>query len=89
MNLLIIGSGAREHTFAWKIRNSKHNVNIFMTNPNAACLKIVTPISIDISNLDSIKQSIISYSISFVLVGPEIPLIQGITDFITNDPELI
>ena len=44
MNVLIIGSGAREHTFAWKIHKSNHKVNIFMTNPNAGCLEIVTPL---------------------------------------------
>ena len=89
MNLLIIGSGAREHTFAWKIRASKHKVNIFMTNPNAACAKIVTPLSIDVSNFVLLKQSILINAISFVLVGPEIPLILGITDFIYNDPDLV
>ena len=89
MNVLIIGSGAREHTFAWKIYRSIHKVNIFMTNPNAACLKIVTPLYFDICNFDQLKQSLLSHSISLVLVGPEIPLILGITDFISNDPDLI
>ena len=88
MNLLIIGSGAREHTFAWKIHNSTHDVNIFMTNPNAGCLEIVTPLFIDTSNFDLLKESILSNSISLVLVGPEIPLIHGISDFISNDPQL-
>ena len=88
MNLLIIGSGAREHTFAWKIHMSNHQVNIFMTNPNAACLKIVTPLIIDISNFELVKQSILINSISLVLVGPELPLILGIADFIFNDPDL-
>ena len=88
MNLLIVGSGAREHTFAWKIHNSTHDVNIFMTNPNAGCLEIVTPLFIDTSNFDLLKESILSNSISLVLVGPEIPLIHGISDFISNDPQL-
>ena len=89
MNLLILGSGAREHTFAWKIHKSNYQVNIFMTNPNAASLKIVTPLSVDVSNFKLLKESILINSISFVLVGPEIPLILGITDFISNDPDLI
>ena len=88
MNLLIVGSGAREHTFAWKIHKSRNKVNIFMTNPNAACLKIVVPIIIDISNFEALKESILSNSISMVLVGPEIPLILGIADFISHDPDL-
>ena len=81
MNLLILGSGAREHTFAWKIHMSNYQVNIFMTNPNAACMKIVTPLTIDVNNFDLIKQSILINSISLVLVGPEIPLILGIPQF--------
>jgi len=89
MNLLIVGSGAREHTFAWKIHESKHEVNIFMINPNAGCLEIVTPLYFDFSNFNLLKESILSNSISFVLVGPEIPLINGITDFIFNEPDLV
>ena len=60
MNLLIVGSGAREHTFAWKIHESKHQVNIFMINPNAGCLEIVTPLSFDVSNFNLLKESILS-----------------------------
>ena len=44
MNLLIIGSGAREHAFAWKIFNSKHIVNLFITNPNPGTAKIAKSI---------------------------------------------
>ena len=88
MNLLIVGSGAREHAFAWKIHDSSHEVNIFMNNPNAGCLEIVTPLHIDLNDFNLLKESILSNSISLVLVGPEIPLIHGITDFITNDTDL-
>ena len=88
MNILIIGSGAREHAFAWKIHNSKSDVNIYVTNPNAGMLDIVTPINIDINNFNLIKESIIQHEISLVLVGPEIPLIMGITDFIDKDKDL-
>ena len=79
---------AREHTFAWKIHKSTHDVNIFMTNPMQLALKIVTPL-FDVSNFDLLKESILSNSISLVLVGPEIPLIHGISDFISNDPHLV
>ena len=89
MNVLIVGSGAREHTFAWKIHKSKQDVNIFMTGPNVGCRKIVTSLSIDITNFELLKQSILTNSISLVLIGPEVPLILGITDFICNDPDLI
>ena len=89
MNLLIIGSGAREHAFAAKIHDSNHQVNIFMINPNAGCLEIVTPLSFDVSNFNLLKESVLSNSISLVLVGPEIPLIHGVADFIINEPDLV
>ena len=88
MNVLIIGSGAREHVFAWKIYNSKIDVNIYVTNPNAGMLDIVTPLNVDITNFKLIKELIIRHALTLVLVGPEIPLIMGITDFIINDKDL-
>ena len=89
MNVLIIGSGAREHAFAWKIYKSKHDINIFMTGSNVGCRKIVTPLIIDITNFDLLKQSILANSINLVLIGPEIPLILGLVDSISKDPDLI
>ncbi len=88
MNILIVGSGGREHTFAWKIHESKHDVSIFMTGSNVGCGKIATALSIDITNFELLKQSILTNSISLVLIGPEVPLIFGISDAISNDPDL-
>ena len=88
MNLLIIGSGAREHSFAWKIFNSKHDIKIFVTNPNAGISKISFCLDVDINDFVSVKKLIIKHSIDIVLIGPEIPLINGISDFIQNDPTL-
>ena len=88
MNLLIIGSGAREHSFAWKIFNSKHDIKIFVTNPNAGISKISFCVDVDINDFVSVKKTIITHSIDIVLIGPEIPLINGITDFIHNDTKL-
>ncbi len=80
MNLLIIGSGAREHSFAWKIFNSKHDIKIFVTNPNAGISKISFCVDVDINDFVSVKKTIIRHSIDIVLIGPEIPLINGISD---------
>ena len=85
MNLLIIGSGAREHSFAWKIFNSKHDIKIFVTNPNAGISKISFCVDVDINDFVSVKKTIITHSIDIVLIGPEIPLINGISDFIQNE----
>ena len=86
MNLLIIGSGAREHAFAAKIKESKHQVNIFVTNPNPGINIISSLVKVDINNFNQIKNIIIKHNISFVLIGPEIPLINGIVDFIKSEP---
>ena len=88
MNLLIIGSGAREHSFAWKIFNSKHDIKIFVTNPNAGISKISFCLDVDINDFASVKRTIITHSIDIVLIGPEIPLINGISDFIQNEDTL-
>ncbi len=88
MNLLIIGSGAREHAFAWKIFNSIHKVNIFITNENPAIMSIATLVHVDNNDFVSIKESIIMHSIDFVLIGPEIPLINGLSDFIKGNRNL-
>ena len=88
MNLLIIGSGARENAFAWKIFNSTHDVNIYVTNANPGISSFANSFAVDITNFLSIKECIISHSIDFVLVGPEIPLINGLSDFINNDSDL-
>ena len=88
MNLLIIGSGAREHSLAWKILHSKHDIKIFVSNPNAGISKISFYIDSDNNNFLSVKKSIVKHSIDIVLVGPEIPLINGISDFIQNDTDL-
>jgi len=88
MNILIIGSGAREHAFAWKFYKSNKDVTVFATNPNAGMVDIVIPLSVDICNFKSIKELVLRHTITLVLVGPEIPLIMGITDFIINDKDL-
>ena len=88
MNLLIIGSGAREHSFAWKIFNSKHDIKIFVTNPNAGLSQISFCLDVDTNDFVSVKKLIIEHSIELVLIGPEIPLINGISNFIQNDVTL-
>ena len=88
MNLLIIGSGAREHTFVSKIKESKHDLKIFVTNANQGISLISNSLDVDINDFNQIRNTIIKHSISFVLIGPEIPLINGIVDFIKNDPML-
>ena len=88
MNLLIIGSGAREHTFVSKIKESKHDLKIFVTNANQGISLISNSLDVDINDFNQIRNIIVKHSISFVLIGPEIPLINGIVDFIKTDSML-
>ena len=88
MNILIIGSGAREHAFCWKINQSSLCEKIFVAPGNAGTSELATNLEILISDFQAIKNAILINQISLVIVGPEIPLINGITDFIEKDSEL-
>ena len=88
MNILIIGSGAREHAFCWKLNESDSVQKIYVSPGNAGTLKVAENLDIDILNFNELKNTIIERSVDLVIVGPEIPLIEGIVDFINNEPEL-
>ena len=88
MNVLIIGSGAREHAFCWKLKDSANIEKIYVAPGNAGTLKVAENLDIDILNFNELKNTIIDRSVNLVIVGPEIPLIEGVVDFINNEPEL-
>ena len=86
MNILIVGSGARESAFIWKLNQSKKDIKLFSINPNAGAAELSTPIYAEKEYLEFIKSQVVEHKIDMVLVGPEIPLINGIQDFLKNDP---
>ena len=88
MNVLIIGSGAREHAFCWKIKQSRKCKNLFVAPGNAGTSVLATNLDISIKDFVKIKESLIQYKIELLIIGPEIPLIDGLADFINNDCEL-
>lgn len=88
MNILIIGSGGREHAFADKIIQSKRCKNLFVAPGNAGTAGIATNLSIDVSDFEVVKQQVLNHAIDLVVVGPEAPLVQGITDFFNSDSQL-
>lgn len=88
MNILIIGSGGREHAFADKIVQSKRCKNLFVAPGNAGTAGIATNLQIDISDFEAVKKQVLNHTIDLVIVGPEAPLVQGITDFFTSDEKL-
>jgi phosphoribosylamine--glycine ligase len=81
MNILILGSGGREHAFAWKIAQSSSCNKLIIAPGNAGTHKIGTNIDININDFNAVKDLVLSESIDMVLVGPEAPLVNGIYDF--------
>lgn len=88
MNILILGSGGREHTFAYKIAQSARCTNLFVAPGNAGTRDIATNVAISPTDFDALKRVVLSQDISMVVVGPEDPLVQGIHDFFRTDVEL-
>ena len=88
MNILILGSGGREHTFAWKISQSPLCKKLFIAPGNGGTSKYGKNIYVDINNFNEIKNLVIAYKIDFVLVGPEDPLVNGIVDYFEQSYEL-
>lgn len=88
MNILIIGSGGREHAFGWKIKQSKKVKNLFFAPGNAGTAEIGTNLEASVSDFQKIKTLVLENKIDLMLVGPEIPLVEGLSDFFAADPEL-
>ena len=88
MRILLLGSGGREHAFAWKISQSPLCEKLLIAPGNAGTSLHGTNLSFTINDFDAIKKCCIDEQIDLVLVGPEEPLVKGITDFLINDPQL-
>ena len=87
MNILIIGSGAREHVFFNQLLKSNTKVSLFSINPNAAISTITKSLYFEF-NFQNLKKAVIDNSINLILVGPEIPLIDGVYDFVKSDNQI-
>lgn len=88
MNILILGSGGREHTFAWKVSQSPLCNALFVAPGNSGTTSIATNIDVSVTDFQGLKNQVLIHAISMVVVGPEDPLVNGIYDFFSNDPEL-
>ena len=88
MDILILGSGGREHTIAWKLKQSPKLSNLFIAPGNAGTATMGTNVSIGVNDFKGIKNTVLSNAIDMVVVGPEDPLVNGIHDFFLKDPEL-
>lgn len=88
MNVLILGSGGREHALAWKITQSPLINQLYIAPGNAGTTKAGTNLSINISDFEAVKNEVIAKNIELVIVGPEAPLVEGIHDYFSTDLEL-
>ena len=88
MNVLVLGSGGREHTFAWVIAKSPLCDSLFVAPGNSGTAGIATNLEIGVNDFQSIKKAVLKHDIQMVIVGPEDPLVRGIHDFFLNDPAL-
>ena len=88
MNILILGSGGREHAFTHKLVQSKKVTQIFVAPGNAGTQEIATNITINPTDFEAVKNVVLYHQISMVIVGPEAPLVLGVHDFFLADEEL-
>lgn len=88
MTILILGSGGREHTFAWKIVQSTLCNKLFVAPGNSGTAEIATNVNIKVTDFEAIKTLVLKEAIDMIVVGPEDPLVNGIHDFFLNDESL-
>ena len=88
MNILIIGSGGREHTLSWKIKQSKHCDQLFILPGNAGTTKLGENVNLNPNDFEKVKDLVIEKNIGLVVVGPEEPLVNGIVDYFESQSEL-
>jgi phosphoribosylamine--glycine ligase len=85
MNILLLGSGGREHALAWKIQQSHHCDNLFIAPGNPGTATCGTNVNMGINDFEAQKQFCIEQKINMVVVGPEDPLVKGVFDYYSDD----
>ena len=88
MNVLVVGSGGREHTLSWKIAQSSLCEKLFIAPGNAGTASLGENVSIAVDDFEAMKVLVLEQNISMIVVGPEDPLVKGIYDFFTADDSL-
>jgi phosphoribosylamine--glycine ligase len=88
MRILLLGSGGREHALAWKLCQSPLCEKLFIAPGNAGTIDLGTNLPFGVNDFEAIRDTCIQQKITLVLVGPEDPLVNGITDFLISDPAL-
>ena len=88
MNILLLGSGGREHALAWKIAQSKKVDNLYIAPGNGGTGNVGVNVAIKADDFDGIKEFVLGHKVDIVVVGPEDPLVKGIYDYFKNDTQL-
>ena len=88
MNILVLGSGGREHALAWKISQSPKCNALYVAPGNAGTSNCATNLPISVTDFEAIAKAVKAHKIELVVVGPEVPLVEGIVDFFEASPEL-
>ena len=88
MNVLLLGSGGREHAMAWRIRKSSYLNNLYIAPGNAGTALLGTNVPIEVTDFDAMKQFSLNHDIDMIVVGPEDPLVMGVYDFFRNDEDV-
>ena len=88
MNILLLGSGGREHAIAWKLLQSEKLEKLYVAPGNAGTKDIAGNVDIQVNDFQAIKVFVLENNINMVVVGPEDPLVNGISDFFVGDMEL-
>jgi phosphoribosylamine--glycine ligase len=88
LNILVVGSGGREHAMSWKIKQSEKVNQLFIAPGNAGTAELGENIPVGVSDFEGLKKVILEKKIDLVVIGPEVPLVEGLHDFILADDEL-
>ena len=88
MNILLIGSGGREHALAWKMKQSPLLTQLYCAPGNPGTALLGTNLSVSADDFEGLKSKILQHGIDMVVVGPEDPLVKGIVDFFKQDDQL-
>src|ERR671912_2603294 len=80
MNILLLGSGGREHALSWKLSQSKQCSKLFIAPGNAGTSQHGTNLPFTVTDFESIRKACVDHFIDMVIVGPEEPLVNGIVD---------
>ncbi len=85
MNILILGSGGREHAFAWKLKQSPLCSSLFVAPGNGGTQEVAINVALNPSDFKGVKDFVLAESINMIVVGPEVPLVEGIYDYFEAD----